>query len=200
MYRGFGLRESRSASASFIRRLRWFLQGMAEHKLNTAEKQAFFIALRRLAVIHERLPDSVMITENIEVSDNILASGGFADVRIGKYMGHLVAVKTMRVAPLDDVSKIRKVRTHIFLSATWDTALSILHQQFCKEVVLWSTLSHPNVLKLVGIQGDMDKGQFITVSEWMAHGNIMEYTRKNSVNRLELASDFTLPIIPFTKM
>jgi hypothetical protein len=51
----------------------------------------------------------MIITEKIEVSDKILASGGFADVRSGTHMGHLVAMKTMRVAPTDDFLKIRKV-------------------------------------------------------------------------------------------
>lgn len=32
----------------------------------------------------------------------------------------------------------------------------------------------------------MGKGQFITVSEWMKHGNIMEYIAHNHVNRLQL--------------
>ena len=59
-------------------------------------------------------------------------------------------------------------------------------QQFCKEVVLWNTLLHPNVLKLAGVQGDMEKGHFITISEWMKNGNIMEYIKNNHVNRLEL--------------
>ncbi|KAF9644344.1 kinase-like protein [Thelephora ganbajun] len=137
-----------------------------QHKLKAAEKQAFFVMLRRLAGTHGRLPDSIMITENIEVEGEIRASGGFADVRSGRYMGSLVAVKTLRVAAQDDLQKIRK--------------------QFCKEVILWSTLSHPNVLKLAGVQGDMEKGQLVTVSEWMAHGNIMEYIKKNHVNRLDL--------------
>ena len=59
-------------------------------------------------------------------------------------------------------------------------------QQFCKEAILWNSLSHPNVLKLVGVLGDMEQYQFATVSEWMVHGNIMEYIRKNDTNRLEL--------------
>jgi len=46
----------------------------------------------------------------------------------------------------------------------------------------------------------MDKGQFITVSEWMAHGNIMEYIRKTPVNRLELVRDFTFPTVSFAKV
>ena len=78
--------------------------------------------------------------------------------------------------------------------------LTALLQQFCREVVLWNTLSHPNILKLVGVQGDMDKGQFITVSEWMTHGNVMEYIGKNHVNRLELVRAFTVLATPFAKI
>jgi hypothetical protein len=69
----------------------------------------------------------------------------------------------------------------------------VLPQQFCKKVVLWSTLSHPNILKLAGVQGDMEKGQFITVSEWMTHGNIMKYLRNNHANRLGLVRGIAFP-------
>ena len=54
-------------------------------------------------------------------------------------------------------------------------------------------MAHPNVLELVGVQGDMEQGQFVTVSEWMEHGDIMKYIRKNAANRLELARGFTFP-------
>ena len=184
MYRDFGLCKSRSVCASRFRRLRLFLQGIAEHNLKTAEKRAFFITLRTLAEIHGRLPESTMITEEIEVSDKILASGGFANIRTGSYMGHLVVIKALRVMEQDDLPKIRKVSVNDTLSAIWDATPTMLLQQFCKEVILWNTLSHPNVLKLAGVMGDMGEGQFITVSEWMEHGNIMEYISKNRVNRL----------------
>ena len=49
------------------------------------------------------------ITDNIDVEEDILASGGFADVRCGTYQGCRVAVKTLRIAEQDDVEKIRKV-------------------------------------------------------------------------------------------
>jgi len=91
------------------RRLRWFRQGLAEHNLKTAEKQAFFVTLRRLAAIHGRLPESMMIAEDLKVSDKIVASGGFADIRIGTYMGHLVAVKNVRATEQDGFLKTRKV-------------------------------------------------------------------------------------------
>jgi len=70
---------------------------------------------------------------------------------------------------------------------------AILPQRFCKEVVLWSTLSHPNVMRFVGIYGDMEAGQFATVSEWMPHGNIMEYIKKHHANRLELVCEIVFP-------
>jgi len=46
---------------------------------------------------------------NIDISDEILASGGFADLKSGTYEGRLVAVKTARVAAQDDLLGIRKV-------------------------------------------------------------------------------------------
>ena len=49
------------------------------------------------------------MTGNVKISDEILAFGGFADLRSGLYEGHLVAIKTMRVAAQDDLLGIRKV-------------------------------------------------------------------------------------------
>ena len=42
------------------------------------------------------------------------------------------------------------------------------------------------MLELVGVLGGIEQYQFATVSEWMVHGNIMEYIRKTATNRLEL--------------
>ena len=72
-----------------------------------------------------------------------------------------------------------------------------LFQRFCKEVILWSTLNYPNVLKLVGVQEGMETGKFVAVSEWMGHGNIIEYIKKYPVNRLDLVSNRRLlPTFP----
>lgn len=60
-------------------------------------------------------------------------------------------------------------------------------------------ISHPNILRFVGVKGDMAKGQFVTVSEWMARGNIMDYIRKNTANRLDLVHDYPFPAAPPTK-
>lgn len=49
------------------------------------------------------------IKEQIEVSDGILASGGFGVVRSGTYRGGRVAVKTAKLKHAK-VEKIRKVK------------------------------------------------------------------------------------------
>ena len=106
-------------------------KGIANHNLKTAAKQAFFVTLRRLAGYHGRLPDSMTITEEIDVEARILASGGFADIRRGTYMGHLVAVKTLRVPEYDNLTRARKVGvSHIFSTtcgaySTWNVASTI---------------------------------------------------------------------------
>lgn len=48
-------------------------------------------------------------------------------------------------------------------------------QKFCKEVVLWKSLEHPNVLPLlcVGIE------PLVMISEWMTNGNVIEYIKQN---------------------
>ena len=92
-------------------------QGIAGHNLRAVEKNNFFVTLMRLAGRHGRLPDSMIITEKIEVSNQVLASGGFADVRTGTYEGHLVAVKTIRVFEQVDFRRTRRVSiSDLFLS------------------------------------------------------------------------------------
>jgi len=55
------------------------------------------------------MPDRVKITEDLEVSDEELGWGGFGNVMLGTYKGHVVAVKTVKVALRDDFLMIRKV-------------------------------------------------------------------------------------------
>ena len=66
----------------------------------------------------------MIIPEKIDTSDDIIASGGFADIKRGTYTGQLVAVKTMRVAMQDDFLKIRKVTINDIFFLPWD-AVSI---------------------------------------------------------------------------
>ena len=64
-----------------------------------------------LAGKHARLPKSMVITEVIDfsASSHTHTSGGFADVKHGKYRGFAVAVKILWVAPTDNFEKIKRV-------------------------------------------------------------------------------------------
>jgi hypothetical protein len=100
------------------------VQGLAEHKFHAAEKQAFFSTLRRLAGKHARLPSSMVITEEIDFSapNQLHTSGGFADIKPGRYKECTVAVKTMRVAMSDNFDRIRKVGRKLIFVVGWDDA------------------------------------------------------------------------------
>jgi len=67
-------------------------------------------------------------------------------------------------------------------------------QRFCREVVTWKALRHPNVLQLIGVT--MTENKFVMVSEWMKNGNINVFLKANpGVNRLELVCFLSLVLI-----
>ena len=70
----------------------------------------------RLATIHGWLPESMKISEEIKVLGEIVASDGFAHVKTGTYMGHLV-VRTLRATDADDFPEIREVNVNDTSSA-----------------------------------------------------------------------------------
>ena len=62
-------------------------------------------------------------------------------------------------------------------------------QRFCREVVGWMTLRHPNILPLLGVT--MFENRLVMVSEWMEKGNIKEFMNANpTADRLELVCFF----------
>ena len=72
-----------------------------------------------------------------------------------------------------------------------------LVQRFCREVVTWNALRHPNVLPLLGVT--MTENLFVAVSEWMAKGNINEFVKVNAkAERLELVR-FSSMVLTFAR-
>jgi hypothetical protein len=65
--------------------------------------------LQRLCGRIGRLPESYLLFDKFDLSQMVHASGGFADVRMGVFKGKDVAVKSLRISPLDDKPRIRKV-------------------------------------------------------------------------------------------
>jgi hypothetical protein len=65
-------------------------------------------------------------------------------------------------------------------------------QRFCLEGVAWKHLRHPNVLPLLGVT--VSEYRFAMVSEWMEHGNIIEFVGADEhVNRTELVRRPAVP-------
>jgi len=133
----------------------------------------------------------MVITEKVEDSNIVIARNEFADIKGGSYAGRRIAVKTIWLSRRDDLLKIRKVSVNL---GHQRCGLNHSPQRFCKEAVLWDKLSHPNVMKLVGVLGGIEKCRLSTVvSEWMMHGDIIKYIEKNYAHRLELVRDSAFP-------
>ena len=115
-------------------------------------------------------------------------TGGFTNLWKRDWDGRKVAVKVLRFAPDDDRSKTIKVTALLAsrpIRVTWGAHLHL--QRFCKEVLLWKRLNHPNLLTFYG--ASTVQNQFCMIHPWMENGNILSYTRKNpEANRLRLAS------------
>ncbi|KAF9644933.1 kinase-like protein [Thelephora ganbajun] len=114
------------------------------------------------------LPRSIQIPLCYNQTDTPLYHGGYAEVWKGQHQEREVAVKVLKVYLTSDFEKITR--------------------RFCKEVMIWKALCHPNVLPLLGVT--MGNRRFAMASEWMANGNINEFVKtRTDTNRFELLSD-----------
>ncbi|KAF9777432.1 kinase-like domain-containing protein [Thelephora terrestris] len=127
------------------------------------------LVLQYLAYKAGRIPNRYKIDRSLsfDMDPEAFASGGFSDVRRGDLGGQLVAVKILRIARSNDATELQK--------------------DFCKEAVLWKSISHfhPNILGLIAVDTD-STGRCFMISEFMVNGNIFEFIQRNSVNRLRL--------------
>ncbi|KAF9645424.1 kinase-like protein [Thelephora ganbajun] len=99
-----------------------------------------------------------------------VCSGDVAEVWKGQHHGREVAAKVLRLS-----------RGH---------SRHGMKRAFCRGVVVWRALRHPNVLPLLGVT--MTKECVVTVSEWMKNGNINEFVEANTdADRLGLLRGVT---------
>ena len=131
------------------------------------------------------LPTSHIIPgQVIQTTEHPVASGGFGDVWEGIYIDKRVAMKALRMYKENDVQKVKKV-THPVLLISLITIANYRHQMFCKEVVLWKRISHPNIVPFLGVSEG--PAPLCMVSEWMSNGNVRDYVGKNpETSRLQL--------------
>ena len=120
-----------------------------------------------------------------------ISLGGSSNIWPGIYNGDdghdgdkCVAIKVIRYFDSEDVQTVKKARCfdplpHM-IEPDWDCL-----QNFCREVITWKRLSHPNILELIGVT--MDEKEYSMVSPWMENGNIVEFLREDlQANPLKL--------------
>ena len=142
-----------------------------------------FKRVRQLCGWTGLLPNSHIIPEKlIQTTEYPVASGTYGDVWEGIYDDKRVAIKTLRVYQEHDVRKVKKVLTFLILL---DTRADDRYQLFCKEVVMWRRISHPNVVPFLGVLETPTP--LCMVSEWMPNGNVRDYVRRDpEASRLQL--------------
>ncbi|KAJ7586455.1 hypothetical protein C8J56DRAFT_104955, partial [Mycena floridula] len=100
---------------------------------------------------------------------------------IGLLRGAKVSIKTPRVPQRD---------------------LETLLKDFSREIIIWSQLSHPNVLPFYGIYylDHRETSRACIVSPWMDHGNLLQFLKTTSeqANRSSLvcSSTCSTPVYP----
>ena len=138
----------------------------------------------------ELLPTSYVLRQAFMRVGKVRCCSGFADVSEGEYLGRRVAIKHLRFGTEDAFNKVFKVQVVIYLIAY---RRSVCIQRFCREIISWKHLFHPNILPLLGVSVSTGPRGFRIVSYWMQNGDVMRYTRTNpKANRLRLVSPLAI--------
>ncbi|KAF9449951.1 kinase-like protein [Macrolepiota fuliginosa MF-IS2] len=96
--------------------------------------------------------------KDIEEDPQIIAAGGFSEIRKGTYQGQTICLKVLRQYHQPD-------RNERMLGMV------------AKEFVLWAHLSHPNILPLYGVYYSGGSRHICLVCPWIKNGNLVEYLK-----------------------
>ncbi|TFK23026.1 kinase-like protein [Coprinopsis marcescibilis] len=148
------------------------LQLLLDHPLLTdqADKKAFLKALMRLSINTGLYPECLVLQE-VTREPYPCSAGHFSEVFKGTFRGRSVALKVVRMFQTSNITQVLKV--------------------FYRESILWSQLSHQNLLPFYGIYHlhHVDR-RLCFISPWMENGNVRDYLTKNPyVDCLLLISD-----------
>ncbi|KAF9649106.1 kinase-like protein [Thelephora ganbajun] len=141
---------------------------LESHIMSDRERVKLFNKLCETCSGHRVVPKSVHIPDFSEDATQINYTGVLGTVSQSTYEGHLVAVKVIH---------------RVFLLGQNAT-----RSRFCRGVVTWNHLRHPNILPLLGVTAS--EGRLMMVFEWMENGNINEFVRRDRyANRTALLAD-----------
>ncbi|KAF9258246.1 kinase-like protein [Marasmius fiardii PR-910] len=129
--------------------------------------------LRLLVNKHRVLPPSLFVNK-VEMSGaHPIDVGGYSDIYQGTYGNQSVCLKVLRIHVQEDDERINKDL-----------------REFHKEALLWTQLSHPNLLPFLGVNTTLFPRRPCLVSPWMANGQITKFLELNpGHDRLKVISD-----------
>ncbi|KAG6808442.1 hypothetical protein H0H92_004106 [Tricholoma furcatifolium] len=135
--------------------------------LDVLFRRNVLVAMQRISTRTGLWPTFYHMEKVVLEEQQPVTSGGFADIYRAAFRSQRVALKVLRIYP-DRYPEIWKI--------------------LAKEAILWSQLTHPNVLPFYGLF--RFGNQMSMVSPWMDDGGIMIYLRNRpSIPRLPLAAD-----------
>jgi serine/threonine protein kinase len=138
------------------------------------------------------LPQSHLIpSESLLKRGDAIASGAFADVHEAELDGKKVCIKALRSYIQDTGGITKKVRSFPSGSFRQWSPKHPGRQAFYREVIVWKSLKHPNIVPFLGVPTKVPP-PFEIVCEWMENSRITEYVRENpNVDRINLVSGFS---------
>ncbi|KAL0571381.1 serine/threonine protein kinase, AGC [Marasmius crinis-equi] len=119
--------------------------------------------LRVLVNKHHVLPGSLFVNEITKEGTHPLGGGGFSDIWKGRSKDQSLCLKVLRIHVQGDLRKREKVA-----------------KEFYKEALLWTQLSHPNLLPLLGVNTTLFPQGFCLVSPWMVNGDVITFLSLNT--------------------
>ncbi|KAJ8085076.1 serine/threonine protein kinase, AGC [Marasmius tenuissimus] len=114
--------------------------------------------LEALVNKHHTLPASLFVNDVVREGMQPCNGGGFSDVWKGSHGTQAVCLKVLRVHAQGRHRKRDR-----------------LVKAFHKEALLWTRLSHPNLLPFIGVNTTLFPQGFCLVSPWMANGDIIGF-------------------------
>ncbi|KAF8319462.1 kinase-like domain-containing protein, partial [Amanita rubescens] len=127
-----------------------------------------FKIISRIPVI----PSSLIVTGvSMPEKRDYIGSGGFGRVFKGELQGAVVALKVLYGSDNNVVSP------------SYDR-----HNAFCREALMWRSLTHRSVLPFLGIY-ELEDGtapQFFLVSPYMTNGNLAQWRKKTNPSVAEV--------------
>ena len=163
----------------------FYYQALDRPDLSPRTRENCLRSLCKICGRHALLPTTLKTPISVERTGDVMFRGGFADVWKGDHCGRDVAVKVMRIYSESELQRVIGVSYWLCSLFPCARVLTLPRQRFCKEVVVWKALQHPNVLPLIGVT--MSETRFAMISDWMANGNITSFVKAHpDANRLEL--------------